>query len=226
MPSTTTSTGAEMFTGFEEKRWTLRCVQCKATKSTLDEGKDQYEWSFALEGSRDEENGGEIKRRTWTSQIWNETPGKESHLVLVARALCGNQVSQSEFEALDYPDLVGLKGSAMVTLNSKGWPTIDKETFRPVGTSAPKGQATMRITDSPVDLAAPRSAAPRRPGAVPALRSEDEAAEILQLARANEPPMSDADVDAWIAGEYPGQTLATNNAAQAKALIAAFDIPF
>lgn len=221
MPATATGTGTEKFTSFDERRYTLRVVECKATTSPPPDNREQYEWRFALEGSADPETGGEVVRRAWTSTIWNETAGKESHLVLVARALCGLSVTREEFEALDFRDLEGLRGSAMVTLNSQGYPTIDKTTFRPIGTNAaPKGQATL-------PAAAP--AAPKRPAppARPAnLRTDAQRDDLLAAGLANDPPMSADDLNTWIGTEYPGKTLDSITQDEATALIAAFGVPF
>lgn len=239
MPATTQSTGAETFAGFDERRYQLRCVECKPTVSPPPDNRDQYAWTFALEGTRDEENGGEIKRRCWTSQIWNDTPGKESHLVLLARALCGNQVSQEDFEALDYPDLVGRTGSAMVQLDQKGWPTIDKTTFRPVGNVAPKNQAALPQTvatpapapATPIDFSQLAPVAtptkPSRPVVKPAsdLRTAEQVEELMGRAAVNDPPLSAEEVEAWVAASYPGKTVATMSKAEAEALVNAL-LPF
>lgn len=147
MPATMSSTGTEQFLEFEERRYNVRVVKCEESISPPPDNRPQYKWEVALEGTTDAMNGGEWVRRMWTSQIWNDTPGKESHLVIVARALCGLQITQAGFEALSYEDLIGLRGSVMVKLDAKGWPVIDKETFKPV--SAGKAAAA-RPTPAPL----------------------------------------------------------------------------
>lgn len=209
MPATTTSTGSEQFATFEEKRYHVRCVACRETTSPPPDNRPQYEWQFALEGSADALTGEEIVRRTWTSQIWNETPGKESHLFILARALCGPQVTQADFDALDFPDLVGLRGSVMVKLDPKGWPVLDKETFRPV---APAKAAV--------------APGPRAPRQRLGLRTDQQAEALLALGLENDPPMDLAAVNAWIAGAYPGKALDTIGEAEARALIDSVEVPF
>jgi len=228
MPATQTTTGAETFQGFDERRYQLRCVECKETTSPPPDNRPQYSWTFALEGTRDEENGGEIKRRCWTSQIWNDTPGKESHLVILARALCGPQVTQAQFEALDYPDLVGLTGNALVKLDQKGWPTIDKESFRPVGNAAPRNQAPLPQAAAPTPAQTQLPNKPTRPvlprPAAANIASEEQREKIRQLAEKGK--LDAASLDAWIAESYAGKTLATITPEEATALLEALSVPF
>lgn len=206
MPATMSSSGTEQYSTFEERRYTARVVSCRATVSPPPDNRDQYEWQFALEGTADAMSGEEIVRRAWTSQIWNETPGKESHLVILARALCGPTITQEGFEALDYPDLVGRRGSVMVKIDAKGWPSIDKATFRPLGAAKPAAQR-------PLAPAAPAAAvatdAPAEPKQIKLLHLAAEAAEI------------DAGVLAeHIAARYDGRTDAQLTQAEAKAVLA------
>lgn len=205
MPATLSSTGTEQFLSFEEKRYQIRVVSCQETTSPPPDNRPQYKWEVALEGTEDPMNGGELVRRMWTSQIWNDTPGKESHLVIVARALCGPQVTQEAFEQLDYPDLVGLRGSVMVKLDAKGWPSIDKETFKPIA-------------------AARQLQAPARPAAQPAPVAQAEALADPRQIKLLHLAAEAAEVDAgrlaeYIATKFGGKTEAMLTAAEAKAVL-------
>jgi hypothetical protein len=159
MPATTASTGTDKFVDFEERRYQLRVVKCEESVSPPPDNRPQFKWEFALEGSRDPESGGELIRRVWTSQIWNETSGKESHLVLLARALCGPAITEHEFNRLSFEDLVGLRGSALVSIDAKGWPAIDKTTFRAIANrpaAAPVAAPSMPATAIPGATANPK----------------------------------------------------------------------
>lgn len=226
MPATIEgSAGTDKYTSFEEKRWPIRVVLCKETTSPPPESRPQYEWHFAVEGAQDYETGAELVRRVWCSQTWGEIPEKESHLVIMARALCGPNVTRDQFEALDYPDLVGLRATAMVMLDSKGWPTIDKLSMKSVGNAAPRNQAPLPQATAPAQTQLPNK--PTRPAFLPPsnLRTEEQVAELLGRAAVNDPPLSAGEVDAWVAQSYPGTTIATLTREQADDLIDAL-LPF
>ena len=116
------------------------------------------------------------------------------------------RVAVEGFEALDYPDLVGRRGSVMVKLDAKGWPSIDKETFRPLGAAKPAAQRPL----APAAPAAPVATdAPAEPKQIKLLHLAAEAAEI------------DAGVLAeHIAARYDGRTDAQLTQAEAKAVLA------
>lgn len=242
MPAAQQSTSST-FEGFEEKRYTLRIVSGKETTSPPPDSNPQHEFAVAIEGYEDPERGGEVTRRMWTSQKWSEAEGKVSHQTLLARALLGPGVTLDQWEQLDYPDMAGMRFSALVALNAAGWPTINKDSIKaPLGSNpAHKNQAalpqtngTMRIVDAPVDLAAPRPAAqaqlpnkPTRPSFKPQseLRTDEQVEELMGRAAVNNPPLSATDVEAWVTESYPDKTLATITRGEAEQLINAL-LPF
>lgn len=132
MPTVTKSEGTTKYTEFEERRYTVRVKTVMDTTSPPPDSRPQCEWRWLLDGTREHETGDPIEVRSWTSTVWNDTPGKESHLVLVAQAIYGQAITFEDWEALSFDDLAGQRATAMVTLNPKGYPTIDKTTFRPV----------------------------------------------------------------------------------------------
>lgn len=234
MPAAQLSTGTDKYVDFAEQRYTVRVRACQETTSPPPDSRPQFEWLMALEGTEDPETGGEIAIKMWTSAIWGETAGKESHLVLVMRAFKGPDVTLADFEALDFPDLVGMRASALVRLNAKGYPTIDKETIKGLGAAAaPKGQtplptpAPARPADAGTPARPNAPTPPRRPPApaAPTGPSEAQLAELFGRALANDPPLDRDAVEAWVAESYPGKTLATISGAEADALINAL-LPF
>lgn len=226
MPATIESQGTERYVDFEEKRYNVRVVALKPSTSPPPDNREQYEWNVALEGSADPETLAEIVVKFWTSQIWNDGVGTESHLVLVGRGLIPT-ITRDQFEAMDYPEFVGLRGSAIAKLNPKGYPAIDKTTFKPVGNAAPKNQATLPQTAAPAPAPVATPTKPARPGPLPraALRTEAQVTEMMGRASANDPPLSAADIEAWVAQTYPGTTVATLTREQAEDLINAM-LPF
>lgn len=227
MPTATRNAGTEAFTDFEERRYQLRVVSCKETTSPPPDNRAQYEWQMALEGSSDPESGREITRKMWCSTIWNETAGKESHLVLIARSLLGADVTFEDWEALSFDDLVGKRGSAMVALDGKGYPAIDKTTFRPAGRAAAARQLdreTGEVITAPTG-APKRPAPPPRPQPPTAGVRTDEQRDRL-LAAASEAEYDLPTLTNWIAQEYPGKDLDTITGEQAEALIDAAKLPF
>lgn len=159
MPAATQSSGTVKYETFDERRYVVRVLGCKESFSPQD-GRAQYEWEFAIEGTEDADTGREITTRKWCSTIWNDTPEKESHLVVMARALFGRPVTFEEWEALSFDELRDLRASALVVLNTKGYPDLDKESFKP---AAPKAASPAR-TATP----APAAAAPPPAAAAPA----------------------------------------------------------
>lgn len=137
MPAATQSAGTDRYATFEEKRYPLRVVSCKDSTSPPPDSRAQYEWEWALEGTADPETGDPIQVRCWCSTVWGDNPEKESHLVIMARALYSPGVTFEDWEALGFDDLIGQRATAMVTLNAKGYPTIDKTTFRPLAKGTP-----------------------------------------------------------------------------------------
>lgn len=230
MPATVEgSTRTDKYIGFEEKRWPLRVVSCQDDTSPPPDSRPQFKWEIAVEGAKDYDTGGELVRRMWCSTTWGEIPEKESHLVLIARALCGPKISKDEFEALDYPDLVGLRGSAFVKLDPKGWPTIDKSSFKPVGNAAPKNQATLPQTAAPAP--APTTAnAPKRPipparPAGPEMITPAQAEQLAAHALKNY-EMGNAALTAWVAENYAGKAVAQLTAEEATQAIETLSVPF
>ncbi len=235
MPTATRSAGTEKYIDFDERRYQVRVTGCKEATSPPPESKPQYEWQFALEGTADPENGLEETTRVWTSTVWSEAVGKESHLVLVARALIGPSVSFEDWEALDFADLVGKQGSALVALNAKGYPAIDKTTFRPAGKAAAARQVNRETgevfaTGINDPLSAKATAdAPKRPAPPPRasttpVRSDAQRDWLLKVATENEydlPTLTN-----WIHQEYPGKTLDTITGEECEALITALGVPF
>lgn len=231
MPTATRNASTEQFLSFEERRYQLRVVQCKDTISPPPDLRPQYEWDMALEGSEDPESGRETTRKMWCSTIWNETAGKESHLVLIARALLGQDVTFEGWEALDFADLVGKKGSALVALDAKGYPAIDKTTFRPAGKAAAARQVNRETGEVLATEASPDPIAPKRPAPPPrpapaaaAVRSDEQRDDLL--AAATEVGYDLPTLTNWIHQEYPGKTLDTITGEQAAALVTALAVPF
>jgi hypothetical protein len=238
MPAAQQSTGA-IFTDFEEKRWNLRIVSGLSDYSEKTKA-NQHKFGIAIEGYEDPERGGEVIRHMWTSEAWNESEEKPSHQYLLARAVCGPSVTLEQWERLDYPDMVGMRFSALVALNAGGWPTVNKDSIKaPMGSNpAPKNQAALPQT-APATPAANGGAAPAqaqlpnkptrpnfKPRADTNLRTAEQRDELLSLGLENDPPMSAEDMNAWIASEYPGKTLDTITPEQAETLIRGASVPF
>ena len=230
MPTATRTASTEQFLSFDERRYTLRVVSCKDTTSPPPDNRPQYAWEMALEGSSDPESGREITRKMWCSTSWNETAGKESHLVLIARALLGADVTFEGWEALDFDDLVGKMGSALVALDAKGYPAIDKTTFRPAGKATAARQVNRETGEvlateamPPAPTAPKRPAPPPRTSAAP-VRSDAQRDRLLAVATENTydlPTLTN-----WINQEYPGKTLDTITGEECEALITALGLPF
>lgn len=221
MPAATQSAGTEKFTDFEERRYTVRVVSCEDTTSPPPDNRPQYKWEMALEGSEDPETGAEMVRRMWCSTVWNDRPEKESHLVLIARALIGPSVTYEQWEALGFADLVGLRGSALVALDPKGYPAIDKTTFRAVGKKAKGADVAAQSVAAGPTNARPL---PPRPGGAPVRRSDEQSETILKLAREQE--IAPDALDEWIGGYFPGKALDALNPAEAAEIIEQLKIPF
>ena len=218
MPTATRSAGTERYLSFDERRYPIRATRCKETISTLMDGKPQYEWEFALEGGIDPESGLEITTRVWCSTVWSEAVGKESHLVLMARALLGAQVTFEEWEALAFDDLLGKRATALVALNAKGYPAIDKTTLKPATKASAARQIDMDTGE--VTTAPQRPAPPPRASATP-VRSDAQRDRLLEASTTQEydlPTLTN-----WISQEYPGKTLDTITPDECEGLISALD---
>lgn len=99
-----------------------------------------------------------------------------------------------------------------------GKPKVAK--FRPAKAQAP-AQAETLAAAAPPPPGAPRPPAPPRPTAV---RSDEQANKLLELAMGRE--MDLAAVQSWIAESYAGKALETISPAEATALIDALNVPF
>jgi hypothetical protein len=161
LPAATKSNGTEKYTAFEERRYTMRVKAVADTLSPPPDSRPQYEWRWLLDGTREHETGDPIEVRCWTSTIWNDTAGRESHLVLLAQALYGPGVTFEDWEELAFEDLTDQRVTAMVMLNPKGYPTIDKTTFRPQAQpSAPPPPRAATPPPAPVAPPAPPADVP------------------------------------------------------------------
>lgn len=223
MPATAVSKTAN-YEDLEERRYNLRIASAKGSISPPPDSRPQHEFEVAIEGTKDPTTGGEIKRRMWVSHAWNEGPEKISHQYLLARGTRGN-ITREQWDAIEYEEMVGYRFSAMVTLNEAGWPTINKDTIKAPMDRTPT--AAVATSAAPAQAQLPNK--PTRPGFLPKvdpnLRTDEQVAELMGRAASNDPPMSAADVEAWVAGSYPGTTVATLTKQQASDLIDAL-LPF
>lgn len=212
---------ATTFEGFEERRYTLRIVAAKASMSPQDQ-RPQHEFELALVGSVDPDRGGEIVRRMWTSTAWNDAPEKTSHQYLLARALCGPSVTLEQWEALDYPDLVGRTFSAFVKLNGQGWPTVDKDSIKSSGGAA--GMAAAQATPPPPATPPKRPAPPARP-AGPEMITPAQAEQLAAHALKNF-EMGGGELAGWVAENFGGKAVAQLTAEEANQAIETLAVPF
>jgi hypothetical protein len=224
MPAATMTTSS-IFTGFDERRYNLRIVGAKPSTSPQD-NRPQHEFELALEGTEDPEKGGEVVRRMWTSTAWNESAEKTSHQVLLARALCGPAVTLEQWEAIDYPDMLGMRFSAFVKLDAKGWPSVDKESIKAAAT---KAAPALPIT-SATALASPPTTPPARPVPPPvrkpavALRTNDQLGRLFEAGLALTDPLDEAALADWAVTSY-GHGLDALTPPECEELIAALGGP-
>lgn len=106
-----------------------------------DEGKfgPQYKVYFRVVDLSDPETGEPATISTWVSQKFNISPGKESNLALMVRALLGRDPEEGE-EVSDAA-LSDKHCMAYVALSDRGWPRIKNDSFAKVRTAKPAAKA-------------------------------------------------------------------------------------
>lgn len=97
-----------------------------------DEGKfgPQYKVYFRAADLTDPETGEPATLTTWVSQKFNITPGKESNLALMVRALLGRD--PAEGEEISDAALRDKHCMVNVALSERGWPRIKNDSFAKV----------------------------------------------------------------------------------------------
>lgn len=102
-----------------------------------DEGKfgPQYKVYFRAADLTDPETGDPATLTTWVSQKFNITPGKESNLALMVRALLGRD--PAEGEEISDAALRDKRCMATVTLSERGWPRIKNDSFARIRQAKP-----------------------------------------------------------------------------------------
>lgn len=102
-----------------------------------DEGKfgPQYKVYFRAVDLTDPETGEPATLSTWLSQKFNITPGKESNLALMVRALLGRD--PQEGEEISDAALNDKHCMAYVALSERGWPRIKNDSFAKVRQAKP-----------------------------------------------------------------------------------------
>lgn len=146
-----------------------------------DEGKfgPQYKVYFRAVDLTDPESGEPATLSTWLSQKFNITPGKESNLALMVRALLGRDPGDGE--EISDAALRDKHCMATIALSERGWPRIKNDSFAKIRAAKPAAKPL------------PPKAAPK-PASLPA---EKQAAVIKAAQDADYDPAG-ADFSAWL----------------------------
>ena len=150
-----------------------------------DEGKfgPQYKVYFRAVDLTDPETGEPATLSTWLSQKFNITPGKESNLALMVRALLGRD--PSEGEEISDASLNDKHCMAYVALSERGWPRIKNDSFAKVRQVKP--------VTKPSAKPLPPKAAPK-----PVSLSAEKQAAVIKAAQDADYDPAGADFTAWL----------------------------
>lgn len=143
--------------------------------------------------------------------------GKRAKLYGICTAFLGRE--PAEGEQLSPATITGLSAQVVVKIKPNGYPKISeylKARRKPQAELPPTASAA---PVAPVAPARPTVAPPPRPAAPVAVRSEEQAIELMY--QAVQAGYDEATTSNWIATTYPGKTIETLSPAECDALIVA-----
>lgn len=203
MTASSGSASTEKYADFENGVYLLELKKMEITESTKFKDKDgnakkQVQSDFSLVEVEDPETGAPVSVRTWLGasllppnpESKSDLGKKGSFLWKVVKVISGHECQPDE--EFDLETLYNGQCKAYVSLNDRGYPTINNETFAP----AKKTMATK---------ASPAKAAPPKPKAEAATISAEQVALIEEAWGKGE---FEGELPAWVADNYTGRTLA------------------